>query len=63
VLRGIVSVPCRYIHSPFSTYLLSDIDHTWRLLAAFCRAAPGDHRTSPIAFATFSRSIGVSEIS
>jgi len=40
VLTGIVSVPCRYIHSPFSTCLLSDFDHTWRLLAAFCKAAP-----------------------
>ena len=35
------SAPCRYIHPPFSTCLLSDIDHTWRLLAAFCKAAPG----------------------
>ncbi|HJX16458.1 MAG TPA: hypothetical protein VJ386_12040 [Candidatus Deferrimicrobiaceae bacterium] len=25
----------------FGTCLLSDFDHTWRLLAAFCRAAPG----------------------
>ena len=41
VLTGVVSVPCRYIPSPFSTCLLSDFDHTWRLLAAFCRAAPG----------------------
>jgi endoglucanase len=41
VLTGIVSVLCRYIHSPFSTCRLSDFDHTWRLMAAFCRAAPG----------------------
>ncbi len=41
VLTGVVSVPCRYIHSPFSTCLLSDFDHTWRLLAAFCKSAPG----------------------
>ncbi|HZD54894.1 MAG TPA: M20/M25/M40 family metallo-hydrolase, partial [Candidatus Aquicultoraceae bacterium] len=41
VLTGVVSVPCRYIHSPFSTCRLSDFDHTWRLLAAFCRAVPG----------------------
>lgn len=39
VLTGVVSVPCRYIHSPFSTCLLSDFDHTWRLLAAFVRTA------------------------
>jgi len=41
VLTGIVSVPCRYIHSPFSTCRLTDFDHTWRLLAAFCKSAPG----------------------
>ena len=41
VLTGIVSVPCRYIHSPFSTCRLTDFDHTWRLLAAFCRVATG----------------------
>jgi hypothetical protein len=41
VLNGIVSVPCRYIHSPFRTCRLADFDHTWRLLAGFCRAAPG----------------------
>ena len=41
VLTGIVSVPCRYTHSPFSTCRLTDFDHTWRLLAAFCKAAPG----------------------
>ncbi len=41
VLTGIVSVPCRYIHSPFSTCRLTDFDHTWRLLAAFCKAAQG----------------------
>lgn len=41
VLTGVVSVPCRYIHSPFSTCRLSDFDHTWRLLAAFCRTATG----------------------
>jgi hypothetical protein len=38
---GIVSVPCRYIHSPFSTCRLTDFDHTWRLLAAFCQNAQG----------------------
>lgn len=39
VLTGIVSVPCRYIHSPFSTCRLSDFDHTWQLLTAFCQEA------------------------
>ncbi len=39
VLTGVISVPCRYIHSPFSTCRLSDFDNTWKLLAAFCRIA------------------------
>ncbi|MBI5879463.1 MAG: M42 family metallopeptidase [Chloroflexi bacterium] len=39
VLTGVVSVPCRYIHSPFSTCRLSDFDNTWKLLAAFCSGA------------------------
>ncbi|MEZ4599747.1 MAG: M20/M25/M40 family metallo-hydrolase [Syntrophotaleaceae bacterium] len=39
IFTGIVSVPCRYIHSPFSTCRLSDFDYTWKLLAAFCREA------------------------
>jgi len=39
VLGGVLSVPCRYIHSPFSTCRLSDFDATWRLLAAFCKDA------------------------
>jgi tetrahedral aminopeptidase len=42
VLTGVVSVPCRYIHSPFSTCRLSDFDHTWQLLTAFCREARGN---------------------
>jgi putative aminopeptidase FrvX len=39
VLTGIVSVPCRYIHSPFSTCRLRDFDQTWKLLTAFCKEA------------------------
>jgi putative aminopeptidase FrvX len=39
VPSGVLSVPCRYIHSPFSTCRLSDFDATWRLLAAFCKDA------------------------
>jgi tetrahedral aminopeptidase len=40
VLSGVLSVPCRYIHSPFSMCRLSDFDATSRLLTAFCRAVP-----------------------
>jgi len=39
VVTGVLSVPCRYIHSPFSTCRLSDFDNTWKLLAAFCKDA------------------------
>jgi putative aminopeptidase FrvX len=39
VLSGVLSVPCRYIHSPFSTCRLGDFDNTWRLLAAVCKEA------------------------
>jgi putative aminopeptidase FrvX len=40
VLAGIVSVPCRFIHSPVSTLRLNDLDHATRLVAAFVRSAP-----------------------
>lgn len=39
VFAGVVSVPCRYIHSPFSTLRLTDFDNTWKLLTAFCKVA------------------------
>ncbi|MBI5877262.1 MAG: M42 family metallopeptidase [Chloroflexi bacterium] len=42
VFTGVLSVPCRYIHSPFSMCRLSEFDATSRLLTAFCRAAPID---------------------
>jgi putative aminopeptidase FrvX len=37
VLAGVVSVPCRYIHSPFSVLRLEDFEHTVRLTTAFVR--------------------------
>jgi endoglucanase len=43
VVSGVLSVPCRYIHSPFSTCRLGDFDGTWRLLAAFCKQATTLH--------------------
>ncbi len=39
-LAGVVSVPCRYIHSPVSTLLLSDLEATIKLVASFLRRAP-----------------------
>jgi endoglucanase len=40
VLAGIVSVPCRFIHSPVSTLRLEDFENTIRLVTAFTRTAP-----------------------
>lgn len=42
VLTGVVSVPCRFIHSPVSTLRLNDFENTIRLVTAFVRALPGD---------------------
>ena len=40
VLAGVVSVPCRYIHSPFSILRLDDFEHAVRLTTAFVRRCP-----------------------
>ena len=37
VLAGVVSVPCRYIHSPFSLMRLDDFENTVKLVTAFAR--------------------------
>ena len=42
VLAGVVSVPCRYIHSPISTLRLIDLEHTIRLVSDAVKALPGD---------------------
>lgn len=39
ILAGVVSVPCRYIHSPVSTLYLSDLEATIKLVVAFLRRA------------------------
>ena len=39
ILAGVVSVPCRYIHSPVSTLLISDLEATVKLTVAFLRRA------------------------
>ena len=36
-IAGVVSVPCRYIHSPFSLMRLEDFQNTVRLTAAFAQ--------------------------
>ena len=41
VLAGVVSVPCRYIHSPISTLRLDDLENTIRLTTALVEALPG----------------------
>ena len=37
VLSASVSIPCRYIHSPFSVMRMSDFEHTVRLTTEFAR--------------------------
>jgi tetrahedral aminopeptidase len=37
VLSGTVSVPCRYIHTPFSMLRVDDLENTIRLATAFAR--------------------------
>jgi endoglucanase len=41
VLAGVVSVPCRYIHSPFAVMNLNDFEQTAQLVTAFVREARG----------------------
>jgi endoglucanase len=38
VSTGLVSVPCRYMHSPVEMVSLDDIDAAARLIAAFAQA-------------------------
>jgi endoglucanase len=40
VLTGIISVPCRYIHSPSSVMDLRDFEHTVKLVMEVARGAP-----------------------
>jgi putative aminopeptidase FrvX len=42
VATGLVSVPCRYMHSPVEMASLKDIDDTARLMAAFARRLTPD---------------------
>jgi endoglucanase len=37
VLTGVISIPCRYIHSPNIVMNLKDFDHTVRLVSEVCR--------------------------
>lgn len=39
ILAGVVSVPCRYIHSPVSTLYLADLEATIKLVTAFLKRA------------------------
>jgi tetrahedral aminopeptidase len=40
VLSGVVSLPGRYIHSPYAMLRLSDFEHAVRLVTAFVRRCP-----------------------
>jgi endoglucanase len=41
VLSGAVSVPCRYIHSPYAVMRLSDFEGAAQLVTEFARRCPG----------------------
>jgi len=41
ILTGVVSVPCRFIHSPTSTMRLNDFENTVRLMTRFIERLPG----------------------
>jgi putative aminopeptidase FrvX len=41
VLSGVVSVPCRFIHSPNSTLCVGDLEDTIRLVTKFVQTLPG----------------------
>ena len=41
ILTGVVSVPCRFVHSPNSTLRLNDLENTVRLVTRFTEALPG----------------------
>jgi len=41
ILAGVVSIPCRFIHSPTSTLRLNDLENTVRLVARFVETLPG----------------------
>jgi len=40
VLSGVVSIPCRYIHSPYAVMRLEDFENTARLVTEFVRRGP-----------------------
>jgi tetrahedral aminopeptidase len=41
ITAGVVSVPCRFIHSPTSTLRLNDFENTVRLVSRFVEKLPG----------------------
>lgn len=41
VITGVISMPCRYIHSPYAILRLEDFENAVKLTTAFARRCPG----------------------
>jgi endoglucanase len=48
VATGLLSIPCRYMHSAVETVSLDDIDHAADLLAEFAAALSGEESFAPL---------------
>jgi len=48
VATGLVSIPCRYMHSAVETVSLDDIDHAADLLAEFAAGLSGEEEFAPL---------------
>jgi len=42
IAPGVVSIPCRYMHSPSEMVSLADVENAAKLIAEFIRSLPQD---------------------
>jgi endoglucanase len=47
VAIGMISIPCRYMHSPNEMIDQTDVEHAARLIAAFVRSLQSEHEFIP----------------